>query len=193
MDLRGGAHRRHQPAAAGVLPAVRHRGTGRHGPNYGKEIIFLFLGGFLLALGIERSGLHRRIALWTVLKLGGSPARLVLGIMVASALLSMWINSTATVLVMLPIALSLVDGLDEDHGRERLAVPLLLGVSYGASMAAWPHRWAHRPTWCCCSCGRSCSPAVRASAFGQWMSFGIPSPSCSWAFPGGCSCAGWNR
>ena len=156
------------------FPLFGIAGLGDTAANYGKEIIFLFLGGFLLALGIERSGLHRRIALWTVLKLGGSPARLVLGIMVASALLSMWINSTATVLVMLPIALSLVDGLDEHHGRERLAVPLLLGVSYGASIGGMATPVGTPPNLVLLQLWEELFPGRPRIGFGQWMSFGVP-------------------
>jgi sodium-dependent dicarboxylate transporter 2/3/5 len=75
---------------------------------YGKDIIFLFLGGFLLALAVERSGLHERLALMIVAALGASPSMLVLSALVATALLSMWISNTAAVLVMLPIGLSLM-------------------------------------------------------------------------------------
>ena len=142
--------------------------------NYGKEIIFLFLGGFLLALGLERAQLHRRIALHIIGRIGGTGPRLVAGMMVASALLSMWMNSTSCVLVMLPIALSLLDGDGDPELRKRLTVPLLLAVSYGATIGGmstpvgtppnlvflevWRERWPDRP----------------AIGFGQWMSFGIP-------------------
>jgi len=76
---------------------------------FAHPLIFLFLGGFLLALAMERWRLHRRIALAVVLRLGTRPVRLVAGFMVASALLSMWISNTATAMLMLPIGLSLVD------------------------------------------------------------------------------------
>ncbi|HNR56267.1 MAG TPA: SLC13 family permease, partial [Flavobacteriales bacterium] len=102
--------------------------------NYGKEIIYLFLGGFLLALAMERAQLHRRIALRIVARIGGTGPRLIAGMMVASALLSMWMNSTSCVLVMLPIALSLLDGDGDPSLRKRLTVPLLQAVSYGATI-----------------------------------------------------------
>ena len=76
---------------------------------YAHPLIFLFLGGFLLALALERWRLHRRIALSVVHRLGARPVRLVAGFMVASALLSMWISNTATAMLMLPIGLSLVE------------------------------------------------------------------------------------
>lgn len=157
-----------------LFPLLGIDTTSGTASNYGKEIIFLFLGGFLLALGLERAHLHRRIALSIVGRIGGSGPRLIAGMMVASALLSMWMNSTSCVLVMLPIALSLLDGDGDPVLRKKLTVPLLLGVAYGATiggmatpvgtppnlvlMEIWRERWPDRPS----------------IGFGQWMSFGIP-------------------
>ncbi|HEX6643126.1 MAG TPA: DASS family sodium-coupled anion symporter [Gemmatimonadales bacterium] len=97
--------------------------------------VFLFLGGFLIALAVERSGLHRRAALAILAAAGSRPRNLVAGFMVATAALSMWISNTAATLMMLPMALS-VAGLDDGpDGREtRFAPALLLGVAYGASI-----------------------------------------------------------
>ncbi|MEX1132954.1 MAG: SLC13 family permease [Flavobacteriales bacterium] len=143
--------------------------------HYGKEIIFLFLGGFIIALGIERSGLHKRIALHIVARLGGSPSRLVLGMMVACAILSMWINSTATTLVMLPIALSLID--DEDAPlsvRQRMTVPLLLGVAYGATIGGMATPVGTPPNLVFLELWRQLYPGEESIGFGQWMSVGLP-------------------
>jgi solute carrier family 13 (sodium-dependent dicarboxylate transporter), member 2/3/5 len=109
---------------------------------YAHDLIFLFMGGFLLALGMERWGLHRRVALHIILAIGDRPATVVLGFMVASAFLSMWISNTATVVMMLPIALSVVElvrrrleGTDAvGRGEFHFAIALLLGVAYGASI-----------------------------------------------------------
>lgn len=98
---------------------------------YGKDVNFLFIGGFLLALGIERSGLHRRIALAIVARIGTAPSRLILGALLATGLLSMWVNSTAAVLVMLPIGLSLLNAAPE---HRNLGAALALSVGYGASI-----------------------------------------------------------
>ncbi len=76
---------------------------------YGHDLIFLFMGGFMLALAMQRWGLHRRVALHTILLVGTRPAMLVGGFMVASAFLSMWVSNTATVVMMLPIAMSVVE------------------------------------------------------------------------------------
>jgi sodium-dependent dicarboxylate transporter 2/3/5 len=143
--------------------------------HYGKEIIFLFLGGFILALGIERTGLHKRIALHIVARLGGSPSRLVLGIMVACALLSMWINSTATTLVMLPIALSLIDDDDAPLAvRQRLTVPLLLGVAYGATIGGMATPVGTPPNLVLLEQWRMLFPDRPGIGFGQWMLVVMP-------------------
>lgn len=163
-----------------ILPLVLYPLFGIDGvpataAHYGKEIIFLFLGGFIIALGIERSGLHKRIALHIVARLGGSPGRLVLGMMVACAVLSMWINSTATTLVMLPIALSLID--DEDAPiavRQRMTIPLLLGVAYGATIGGMATPVGTPPNLVFLELWRQMYPDQESIGFGQWMSVGLP-------------------
>ena len=79
--------------------------------QYGDPVVFLFLGAFLIALAMERWGLHRRIALLLVRAVGTSPQRLVLGFLVATAALSMWMNNTAATLMMLPVGVSVVEHL----------------------------------------------------------------------------------
>lgn len=142
--------------------------------NYGKEIIYLFLGGFLLALAIERTGLHRRIALHIVSLVGSTGPRLVAGIMLASALISMWMNSTSCVLLMLPIALSLLDGDGSLEARKKLTVPLLLAVSYGATIGGMATPVGTPPNLIFLEISRTMWPERPPIGFGQWMSFGIP-------------------
>ena len=102
------------------------------GQAYGSPLILLLLGGFLLSKAMEHSGAHRRIAIGMVNLFGAnSGRRLVLGFMVAAAVLSMWISNTATTLMLLPVALAVLDATSD---RERLAVPLLLGIAYAASV-----------------------------------------------------------
>lgn len=99
---------------------------------YGSPLILLLLGGFLLSRGMESSGAHRRLALAVVNVVGGhSPKRLVLGFMVTGALLSMWISNTATVLMLLPVALAVLSGIEQ---RDLLAPPMLLGLAWACSV-----------------------------------------------------------
>ena len=87
----------------GVMP------LGKTTANYGADVIYLFLGGFVLALAIQRWGLDRRIAFLTLRLVGTRPEAIVAGIMGATAFLSMWVSNTATAAMMVPIALSVID------------------------------------------------------------------------------------
>lgn len=103
---------------------------------YAHEMVFLQLGGFMLAVAMERWGLHRRIALFVIAKVGTSPRRLVLGFMLAAAFLSMWISNTATTAMMLPIAIG-ISLLFKDQDRDgpfNLGICLVLGLAYAATM-----------------------------------------------------------
>lgn len=98
---------------------------------YGSPLILLLLGGFILSTAMERSGAHRHIALLLVRLFGGnSSKRVVFGFMLASALLSMWVSNTATTLMLLPVALAILQNSNDD----KLAIPLLLGICYSASI-----------------------------------------------------------
>lgn len=138
---------------------------------YGRDIIFLFIGGFLLALGVERSGLHNRIALLIVSRIGASPPRLILGTLLATGFLSMWINSTAAVLVMLPIGLSLVS---QAKGHARLGAALALAVAYGATIGGMATPVGTPPNLVMVSLWRDLFPERPPIGFGQWMLFGVP-------------------
>ena len=107
-------------------------------PRYGHPLIFLFLGGFLLAAGMQRVGLHRRIALKIVGAIGSTPGRIVLGFMLATAFLSMWISNTATTVMMFAVGLSVIDFIsresDDDASVRNFGVALMLGIAYSASI-----------------------------------------------------------
>ncbi len=97
---------------------------------YAEETIFLLLGGFLIAQAIEKQGLHRRMALFLTSILGENPRRLILSLMIATALISLWISNSATTLMMLPLGMSLV----ERRMGEGTQKALLLGIAYAASI-----------------------------------------------------------
>ncbi len=121
-----------------LFPLLGIAGVRQATAPYAHYLIFLFLGGFMLSLAMQRWGLHRRVALRILLFTGTSPARLVGGFMLATALLSMWVSNTATTIMMLPIALSVLGRMEEGQvdprARRRLALCLLLGVAYAASI-----------------------------------------------------------
>ena len=106
---------------------------------YSHPIVFLFFGGFILALALEKVNLHRRIALSIINITGTSPQRVVLGFQLATAFLSMWISNTATTVVMLPIAYSVIQLLTDDRdgfsNKDRnFALCILLGIAYAANI-----------------------------------------------------------
>lgn len=107
---------------------------------YGDPVIFLFMGGFILALGLERHNLHQRIALSLIRLTGTSGNGIILGFMLSTALISMWISNTATAIMMLPIAASVTSLLAKETGQEndprfkKFATGLMLAIAYAASI-----------------------------------------------------------
>ena len=106
---------------------------------FGHPVVFLMLGGFLIGLALERWNLHRRIALHTIMCFGGRPTNLVAGKMLATAFLSMWITNTATTIMVLPIAISLIgavvpDGKAGSREATNFATAMVLGIAYAASI-----------------------------------------------------------
>ena len=114
-----------------LLPLVGAIPPSQAAHAVGDPLIMLLMGGFMLSTAMEKSGAHRRIALGMIHLFGASDGRrLVFGFMAAAAVLSMWISNTATTLMLLPIALAVIQGCDD----KRLALPLLLGMCYAASI-----------------------------------------------------------
>jgi len=119
-----------------LFPTLGIMGVEEATAPYANSIVFLFLGGFIIAFGIERWGLHRRIALTVLSKVGAREDLQIAGFMMATAAISMWVSNTATTALMLPVALSIVprgaDGSVEP-GKRPFATALMLSVAYGAS------------------------------------------------------------
>ena len=117
------------------LPAAGITSFRTAAQPFAEPVIFLLMGGFLMAQALTRWNLHRRFALAVVDRMGRNPRLLALGFMTATALLSMWISNTATTLMMVPIALSVAETvLREKAGGHRFTKALLLGVAYSASI-----------------------------------------------------------
>lgn len=123
-----------------VLPTTGILSMEEASSPYGDKYVFLFLGGFLLALALEKWNLHKRLALTIVQKTGTGANRIILGFMLASFAISMWISNTATALMMFPIAMSVVNLLlndpkkEKNRGERNFSSAMLLGIAYGSSI-----------------------------------------------------------
>ena len=175
------------PATA-LLPLVVFPVMGATDPQaaatpYANRLIFLFLGGFLVAVSIERWGLHRRIALRTILLVGTAPRRLIGGFMFATAFLSMWISNTATALMMTPIGLAvvgqtvdLIDRRDLDiqteDGQFRFGTTLMLSIAYAASIGGVATLIGSPPN--IIFAGYVAEVYGQEITFSQWMRYGTP-------------------
>ena len=140
------------------------------GASVGSPLIILLLGGFLLSRGMESTGAHHRIALSVVNLVGGhKPRRLVLGFMIAGALLSMWISNTASILMLMPVALAVLASCSD---RNSLAAPLLLGLAWSCSIGGLGTPIGTPPNLILVQVYEE--NTAQTISFGQWMSWGIP-------------------
>jgi sodium-dependent dicarboxylate transporter 2/3/5 len=161
-----------------LLPLAGIEPIGTVARDYGREIIFLFLGGFLLALGLQHSGAHKRIALSVISAIGSRPRRLVLGFMVAGGGMSMWLSNTSATLLLLPITLSVLATAREQGadpaGVRRLAVPLMLAIAHGSTIGGLatpvgtPTNLVFRQLF------PQFFPDAPEPGFLQWMLLGVP-------------------
>jgi sodium-dependent dicarboxylate transporter 2/3/5 len=121
-----------------LFPLLKILPIAEVGANYGSPIVFLFFGGFVMALALEKVNLHKRIALNIIRLTGTTPNKVILGFMIATASLSMWISNTASTVVMLPIALSVINLLVDDEdgftkNDQNFALSVMLGIAFSAN------------------------------------------------------------
>lgn len=150
---------------------------------YADPLIFLFMGGFFLAMAMQRWGLHRRIALRTIKIVGTEPKRIILGFMIATAFLSAWVSNSATVMMMVPIALAVIyqtadlieqEGLDitVGEGEFSFGVALMLCVAYGASVGGVATLIGTPPNLV--FAGIAGELYDQQITFVEWMFYGVP-------------------
>lgn len=152
-----------------LFPLVGVLEPAQVGQAYGDKLILLLLGGLMLSSAMERSGAHRRIALSMVALFGGASARrLVLGFMAASAGLSMWISNMATSLMLLPVVLAVLEGVED----RRLRVSLLLGMAYAASVGGVGTPVGTPPNLIFMNSYQAATGTE--PAFSDWMSWALP-------------------
>ncbi len=168
--------------ATALLPLVLYPLLGvmagdRTAPVYFNSTIVLFLGGFMIALTMEKWNLHRRIALNIIHAVGGGPARIVLGFMIAAAFLSMWISNTATAVMMVPIGLAIVLQMErEANGADTrpFTVALMLGIAYGCTVGGLTTLVGTPPNLSFVRIFAILFPEAPEIAFGQWLVLALP-------------------
>jgi len=144
---------------------------------YFNHVIFLFIGGFLVALAMQKWNLHKRIAIKILMITGSSPARILLGFMAATAFLSMWISNTATAMMMVPILLSIIQKLEEHVDKRdisRYSVGLLLGVAYSASIGGVATLVGTPPNLSFARIFQIMFPTAPEISFSDWFLFAVP-------------------
>jgi len=160
-----------------LFPLAGILNTGDTAKAYVNSIIFLFIGGFLIALSMERWNLHRRIALNIIHAIGRRADFLVLGFMAASAFLSMWISNTATSVMMLPIGLAIISKMEDAFGKSKthpLALVLMLGIAYGCSIGGVSTLVGTPTNLAFVRIFQESFPEAPPIAFGQWIIIGVP-------------------
>jgi len=163
-----------------VFPVLGKQAVDDVGASYGNNIIFLFMGGFLLALAMQRWNLHRRIALLTVRAMGTKPSMVIAGFMIATGFMSMWVSNTATAVMMLPIGVSvllLVTKIDSDADPDsalstNFGTALMLGIAYSASIGSLATIIGTPPNTLLV--GYLSENQDIEIGFGQWMLLGLP-------------------
>ena len=158
-----------------LLPTLGVLPIGDAAAPYANPVIFLFMGGFMIAIALEQCGLHRRIALTIMRLVGSRPSNLIAGFMASTAFLSMWVSNTATVVMMLPMALSVIDLLEQDAGERRdpnFAVALLLGLAYAANIGGMGTLIGTPPN--ALLAGFMAESYQVQIGFARWMLLGVP-------------------
>jgi len=154
-----------------LFPAMEIASIEEAAAPFANPIIFLFLGGFMLAQAMQRWDLHRRVALWIIGRTGTEPRRLVGGFMMASAFLSMWVSNTAVAVMMLPIGVSVIQVTDR-RGGDSFPIALLLGIAYGASIGGLATLIGTPPN--ALLAGFLAQNYGLDLGFGRWMLVGLP-------------------
>jgi len=146
-------------------------------PLYFNHIIFLFIGGFIMALAMERWNLHKRLAINVLLMVGTKPSSILFGFMLSTAFLSMWISNTATTMMMIPIAMAVVTRLETSFDRDNLKpfiTGLFLSIAYSASLGGIATLVGTPPNLAFARIFTLTFPNAPDISFAQWMLMALP-------------------
>ena len=156
-------------------------------PHYTNHLVFLFMGGIMIALAMEKWNFHKRVALVIILFIGTRPSQIILGFMVATAFLSMWISNTATTMMMLPVAIAVVKQIASQASirgertvttqhkvEHHFGLALMLGLAYSASIGGVGTLIGTAPNIVFAGFYKSHFPDQPDITFLQWMMIGLP-------------------
>jgi sodium-dependent dicarboxylate transporter 2/3/5 len=155
-----------------IFPSLGVTDLGGTSANYADRVVFLFLGGFLLAKAVERSGLHQRFALNILNIFGTNPKYIVAAFMMVTGFLSGWMSNTATTMLMLPIAVAVITQFNHSAGKEKFALCLMLSIAYSASIGGMATLIGTPPNAIFASLSREILDFD--VSFGQWLMIGLP-------------------
>lgn len=145
--------------------------------SYINSVIFLFIGGFMLAIAMENWNLHKRIALKIISIFGGTANSILFGFMLSAAFLSMWISNTATAVMMLPIALAVIIKIENEFGKEetkKFSKSILLGIAYSCSIGGIATLIGTPPNLALVRIHKIAFPNAPEISFGNWMLLALP-------------------
>ena len=170
-----------------LFPLLGIMSSKQVAPNYANHFVFLFLGGFMIALAMEKWNFHKRLALWIIVLIGAGIKRIVLGFMMASAFLSMWISNTATTMMLLPVGMAVVrqvaeqstldgrcDEITKRQVAESLGLVLMLGLAYSASIGGVGTLIGTAPNIVFAGFYKKLYPENPEISFVEWMVMAIP-------------------
>ncbi len=161
-----------------LFPVFGIMSTKAVAPLYMNHVMFLFIGGFMVAFAMERWNLHKRIALKIILAIGNDLNRVLLGMMVASYLLSMWISNTATTMMMIPTTLAVVgklrDSFQDGKQAKTIATGMLLAIAYAASIGGTATLVGTPPNLIFMSHYNEIFPETNGISFLEWFMMGLP-------------------
>ena len=159
----------------GILPSEKTA------PYYTDHVIFLYFGGFVVALAIQKWNLHRRIALHTIKLVGTQPTRLVLGFMIATAFLSMWMSNTACAMMMFPIGMAVAQQLAGEEGQkpdrrvlDNFGSVLMLAIAYSSSVGGIGTLIGTPTNLVFSGAAPKLVPGAPEIQFLKWMAIGVP-------------------
>ncbi len=158
-----------------LYPLLSIMSASETATRYADPNIFLFMGGFMLALAMQKWNLHKRIALNVIYAVGAGPRRMLAGFTVAAAVISMFVSNTATAVMMLPIGMAVVSHLDPESGtKSRFGVALMLAIAYACSVGGAATLIGSPPNLIFAGQAKMLFPELGEVNFVQWFLFAFP-------------------